>query len=117
MPNVDTSFYYYNKKLIHAKNEHAYVAHDQPFVLEKMLADVPIEYNHKYMQFVVLFHLVVHGCPMTNYENLKLLLQSMLLKTIKVHLLLLPFIVINVYKVITIDNTQWISIHLYVVQT
>jgi hypothetical protein len=113
MPNVDTSFYYYNKNLVHANNEHVYIAHDRPIVLEKMLANVPIEENHKYMQFVVFFHLVVHGCPMTNYENLKPLLQllkvknlsikhwsntsscsmimhSMLLKIMKVHLLLLP---------------------------
>jgi hypothetical protein len=64
------------------------------------------------MQFVVLFHPIVHGCPMINYENLKPLLQllkvknlsknhwsetssssmvmhSMLLKATKVHLLLL----------------------------
>lgn len=33
MPNVDTSFYYYNKNLVHANNEHVYIAHDQPFVL------------------------------------------------------------------------------------
>jgi len=43
MPTVDTSFYYYNKILVHAKNEHVYIAHDRPFVLEKMLGDVPIE--------------------------------------------------------------------------
>jgi hypothetical protein len=43
MPSVDTSFYNYNKNLVHTKNEHAYTTHDRPFVLEKMLVDVPIE--------------------------------------------------------------------------
>jgi hypothetical protein len=43
MPSVDTSFYYFNKNLVHAKNEHAYITHDQPLVLENILANVPIE--------------------------------------------------------------------------
>ncbi len=43
MPSVDKSFYYYNKNLVHAKNEHAYTTHDRPLVLEKMLADMLIE--------------------------------------------------------------------------
>jgi hypothetical protein len=38
-----------------------------------------------------------------------------LLETTKATFFITIFIAINAYEVITINNTQWISIHLYVV--
>jgi hypothetical protein len=31
---VDVGFYYVNKNLVHSKNEHQYIASDQPFILD-----------------------------------------------------------------------------------
>jgi len=78
---------------------------------------------------------------MIDYEDLKYLFQLLKVKSVSrkpwfdtlgwgmvevMHIILLeatklafvvaPFIVISVYEVTTIDNTQWLSIHLYVVQ-
>ncbi len=62
MLNVDARFCYYSKDSTRAKNEHAYTTFDQPFILDKLLANVLIKQKRKYMQFVVLFYFV-HGCP------------------------------------------------------
>jgi hypothetical protein len=87
------------------------------------------------------FHLLIHGRPMTNYEDLKDLFQLLKVKSVsKKHLsntswwgmaevmpvVLLeatketfvgaPFIVVNANEVTTINNTHWLSIHLYELQ-
>jgi hypothetical protein len=71
MLGVDASFYYYNKDLVNAKNECAYIAHDWLFILDELFINIPIEHKCKYVQFVVIFQLLTHGCPMINYENMK----------------------------------------------
>lgn len=78
MPKIEVCSYYYNKDSMHAKFEQAYTIHDQPSILEKLLDDSPIKQKYKYVQFVIIFHLLSHGYPMIDYEDmnpLKLLLK------------------------------------------
>ncbi len=43
-------------------------------------------------------------------------MHIVLLEATKVTFVVAPFIAVNANEVTTIDNTQWLSIHLYVVQ-
>jgi hypothetical protein len=43
-------------------------------------------------------------------------MHIVLLEVTKVTFVVAPFIVINANEVTKMDNTQWLSIHLYVVQ-
>jgi hypothetical protein len=86
-------------------------------------------------------HLLTHGRPMTNYENMPSLfhmlkvkfvswthwldslswgmgkmMHDVLLEATKVAFFYANFIVVSAYEITTIDNTQWVSIHLYMVQ-
>jgi hypothetical protein len=45
------------------------------------------------------------------------MMHNMLLEATKVAFVCANFIVVNANEIITIDNTQWLSIHLYMVQT
>jgi hypothetical protein len=109
--------------------------------LDQLQVDVPFEHRQKYVQFVAIFHLLSCGRPMTNYEDLRYLFQLLKVKSVSkkhwfntsgwgmvevMHVVLLevtkatfvvaPSIVVNVDEVTTIDNTQWLLIHLYVVK-
>jgi hypothetical protein len=54
---------------MHAKNEVESFKVDFPFVLDQLKVDFPFENKRKYVQFVSIFHLFSHGCPMTNYQS------------------------------------------------
>jgi hypothetical protein len=93
---------------------------------------VPFKHKQKYVQFVVVIHFFILGCPMIDYEDLKYLVQLLKVKSVSrkpwfdtsgwglvevMHIVLLeatkvafvvaPFIVISADEVTTIDNTQW----------
>jgi hypothetical protein len=69
MQNHSTS----TKIMYMLKNKRLYIANDRPPILDQFQVDVPSEHKQKYVQFVVIFHLLTHGPPMTDYENLKFL--------------------------------------------
>jgi hypothetical protein len=71
MPNVDAKSFYFNKKYVHAQNERLYTANDHPRILDQFQINVPLKHKRKYMQFVAIFNLLTHGCPMTDYQDLK----------------------------------------------
>lgn len=68
MLEIDVGYYDSNKDFVHAKNERAFTTHDYLFVLDFLLANVPI--HHKW-KFVIIYELLAHGCSMINYKNLK----------------------------------------------
>jgi len=43
---------------------------------------VSSEHKQKYMQFVAIFHLLTHGCPMIDYKYLKALFQLLKVKSV-----------------------------------
>jgi hypothetical protein len=86
MFGVDAGSFYFNKNYVHAHNECIYTVNDCAFTLDQLQVDVPSEHKRKYVQFVVIFHLLIHGRPMTNYENLKDLFQLLKVKSVsKMH--------------------------------
>jgi hypothetical protein len=86
MLGVDARSLYFNKNYVHAHNERIYTINDCAYILDQLQVDVPFEHRQKYVQFVVFFHLLIHGRPMTNYENLKDLFQLLKVKSVsKMH--------------------------------
>jgi hypothetical protein len=76
MPKIDVGSYYFSKDFMHAKNEVVFPTHDHLSILDRLLVDVPIDHKQKYVQFGIVYHLLMqYGCLMTNYKNLKPLLQ------------------------------------------
>jgi hypothetical protein len=47
-------------------NERCYIVVDRLFILHRLQTNVPFEQRHKHVQFVV-FHLISHGHPMSDY--------------------------------------------------
>jgi hypothetical protein len=86
IPGVDARSFYYNKNYVHVHNEHIYTVNDCAFIFDQLQVDVPSEHRRKYVQFVVIFHLLTHGRHMTNYENLKDLFQLLKVESVsKMH--------------------------------
>jgi hypothetical protein len=82
MPKVDACTFYLNKDFVHAKNKHCYTFANHSFILDRLQANVPFERKQKYIQFVVLNHLLAHKCPMIDYESLKNLFQLLKVKSV-----------------------------------
>jgi len=141
MLSVDAGSLYFNENFVHVQNECFYIANDHPSILDQLQINVPSKHTRKYVQFMVIFHFLIHGHPMTNYKNLKDLfwllkvksvsrkhwsntlgwgmveiMRVVLLEATKTEFVVAPFITVNVDEVTMIDNTQWLSIHWYVVQ-
>jgi hypothetical protein len=64
MLEIDAGFYDFNKDFVHAKNERVFIIYDHLVVLDFLLANVPIDDKWKYMQFVIIYELLVCGCSM-----------------------------------------------------
>ncbi len=63
-----------------------------------------------------LFHMLkVKSIDSSNWSMAKVM-HNVLLKATKATFVHANFIVVNVDEITTIDNTQWLSIHLYTVQ-
>jgi hypothetical protein len=73
MPSVDVGSYYMNNNYVHSKNERQYTTSQRPSVLDLFQHDIPYEHKRKYVQFVTFYHILAHGCPMTNFEGFKIL--------------------------------------------
>jgi hypothetical protein len=77
--------FFFNKDFVHVKNEHCYIATitppllHRPFVLDRLQANVLSKQQQKHVQFVV-FYLLSHGCPMSDFESLKILFQLLKVK-------------------------------------
>jgi hypothetical protein len=84
MLEIDVSFYDFKKDFVHAKNERAFTIHDHLFVLDFLLANVPIEHKWKYVQFVIIYELLTHGCSMINHKNLKPLFKLLKVKSFSI---------------------------------
>jgi hypothetical protein len=140
MPNVDVSFHYFNKNLAHTKKINKLFTTKWLSILYWLQIDV-LEHKLKNVQFISIYPLLNHGHPMIDYEHMQDLFQMLKVKFVSkkhwfdmlswamvefMHKLLLEatkatfvfatFIVINENEVTTIDNTQWLSIHLYAVE-
>ncbi len=113
-----------------------------PFVLDLFQCDIPFEHKWKYFKFVTLYHILIHGRQMTNFEGFKILFQmlikvknvqrkhwndpfswgmvevmhSVLLNATKATFAYVAYINNSVDEVMTIENSKCLSIHLYVVQ-
>lgn len=82
MPKVNACTFYFNKDFMHAKNKHCYTIANHSSILDCLQPNVPFERKQKYIKFVVLYHLLVHKCPMVDYESLKDLFQLLKVKNI-----------------------------------
>jgi hypothetical protein len=67
----DACGFFFTKESVHAKNEQCYTVIDYSYVLDHLQANVLFEQRWKYVQFVIIYHLLANGRPMTNYESLK----------------------------------------------
>jgi hypothetical protein len=63
MLRVETCSYYYNKDSMHAKNEQAYIAHDQPSIFNKLLVNVPCKHICKNVHLLCLSTFLFTGVP------------------------------------------------------
>jgi hypothetical protein len=79
-PKVDVGGFFFTKDSIHVKNEQCYTATDHPSSLNRLQADVLSKHRQKYVQLVVVYHLLANGRPMTNYENSRNLFQLLKVK-------------------------------------
>jgi hypothetical protein len=77
---VDASGFFFTKDFFHAKNEECYTAVDHFSILNHLQVNVPFEQRQKYVQFVVIYHLLENGHPMIDYESLRNLFQLLKVK-------------------------------------
>ncbi len=82
MPKIDVYTFYFNKDFVHAKNEHCYTIANHYSILDHLQANVPYERKQIYIQFVIVYHLFAHKCPMIDYESLKDLFQLLKVKSV-----------------------------------
>jgi hypothetical protein len=80
MPNVDVSFHYFNKNLVHAKNKNELFTTKWLSILDWLQIDVPLEHKLKNVQFTSIYHLWSHGHPMIDYDHMKGLFQMLKVK-------------------------------------
>lgn len=73
-------WFFLHQRLCHAKNEQCYIAINRPSVLDHLQADVPFEQRRKYVQFLVIYHLLANGHPIIDYESLRNLFQLLKVK-------------------------------------
>jgi hypothetical protein len=141
MLGVDVGLHYFNKNSMHVKNEHEFSTTSQPSILDQLHVNVPSQHKKKYVYFFSIYHLLTHGHPTINYEDmpssfhmLKVkyvswkhwsdslswgmveVMHDVLLKATKAAFARANFIVVSADEVTTINNTQWLSIQLYMVQ-
>lgn len=65
---VTKGLYYFNSTNQHAKNEcQITTLHDKSYVFYHFQARSYSEYKHKFMQFVTIYHISKHGCPIIDY--------------------------------------------------
>jgi hypothetical protein len=81
MPGVDARSYYMNKNFVHSNNEMQYTT-NQRLVLDLFQCDIPFEHKRKYVQFATLYDILVHGCPMIDFERFKVLFQMLKVKNV-----------------------------------
>jgi len=79
---VDVGSFYFNKYYVHVQNERLYITNDYPSILDWLQVDVSSKHRWKYMQFVAIFHILIHGCFMTNYEDMKDLFKLLKVKNV-----------------------------------
>jgi hypothetical protein len=70
------------KNLVHVKNESEFSAINQPSIVDQLHVDVPFEHRKKYVQFLSIYHLLNHDCPMTNYEDMPSLFHMLKVKSV-----------------------------------
>jgi hypothetical protein len=79
---VDASSHYFNKNAMHVENEHAFFVASQPSILDQLHVDVPSKHRRKYVQFLSIYHLLTHGHPMINYEDMPSLFHMLNVKSV-----------------------------------
>jgi len=143
MPSVDADSHYFNKIWCMLKMNTIFLLAINLLswissMLMSLLSIKRSMYNATYFH---LNHLLTHGCLVINYENMPSLfhmlkvkfvsckhwssslswgmakmMHDVLLEATKVAFVHANFIVVSADEIITIDNKQWLSIHLYMVQ-
>jgi hypothetical protein len=126
---------------MHSKNEKQYTISQKTSIFDLLQCDIPSKHKRKYVQFAIIYHILACGHPMTNFESFKILFQMLKMKNVGrkhwndssswgmvevMHSVLLnvtkatfpsiAYTSISTNEVKTINNTQWLSIHLYVGQ-
>ncbi len=81
---VDAGSYFMNKNFVHAKNEQQYTTSGCPFVVDLLKCDVFSYHKQKYIQFAIIFYILVHGHPMTNFEGFKTLYQMLSMNNVSI---------------------------------
>jgi hypothetical protein len=77
IPILDASSCYMNKNYVHAKNEQQYTTSQCPSIMNLLYCDVSSNHKQKYGQFPTIFHILVHGHFMTDFEGFKTLYQML----------------------------------------
>ncbi len=123
-----------NKNSMHSKNERQYTISQRPSVLNLLQCDIPSKHKWKYVQFAIVYHVLARGHPMILFQMFKVknvgrkhwnnssswgmveVMHNLLINVTKATLAFVAYTSISTYEVRTINNIQWLSIHLYVVQ-
>ncbi len=63
--------YFYCKDVAHAKNERTYFVQNLEFVMTLMQSGIHLGARKKFIQFVIVLHILLHGRPMLEYESLR----------------------------------------------
>lgn len=137
---VEVSVLYFYGKCQYAQNEWLYISSKCHSILDLITFKILQEKKGIIIWFVLVYHLLSRGQSMTNCAGLKnpfIMLKvkhtckkhwidfpswgkvksmNELLKESIQNVVVINFIFVNADKVIAIDNTSWISLHLYVVQ-
>jgi hypothetical protein len=83
MPSVDVSLHYFNKKLVHVKNEREFfllLVNLLSWISSMLMSPLSIKRS---MYSAISFHLnhfLTHGCPMINYEDMPKLFHMLKVK-------------------------------------
>ncbi len=132
---------FYSKVCKHAKNWKTLASYSQKTIDAQLAHGVVKEKVQKVVQFSTTLHLLQQGCPMVEYESLRLLfdflvvpknskkhqndsfnwtmakfMHQVMMKAIKVVVEVTHYIVLSCNEVSTIDNQSWMFILYYVVQ-
>lgn len=133
--------HYFIQTNAHVKNEKLYASRPRDGVRKQVVAQSTLERKKKLVQFKCLYHVLSRGRPMTDYEALQTLCESLhvpdlpkkhwcdnsgwdlaaaMNEVLRHHVCKLisssDFLSFSADEVTTLDNQCWVSVHAYVVK-
>jgi len=80
MPKVKVGEFYENKKCAHAEKQVLFAQILVNFVFQLVIYQGLASNKRKFVQFLVILYVLSHSRPMTNFENMKSLLELLKVK-------------------------------------